>query len=222
MNTLDAIEWSSYIVEAALAALCAALCFRRARKYRNASLFFYLLTGFYACMFMSDAFFLLTWIVEDYPFVFSAGDISWIGGFFFLITAAMSLTDEWTPPQRQTARKYRLPALAAPAVCVAFNIVYICIYPEIIMNYLLYAIPTVIFSYLALWLYLTARKGGAHSKWQSYHLAVLVWIAVQLLYDLFTTYREYYPFAVGTVVCGWLLTFATAGVYFALRKEAAR
>ena len=191
-------------------------------KTRGRLAVYYLLTGFFACIFMSDAFFLLTWIVEDYPFVFSAGDISWIGGFFFLITAAMSLTDEWTPPQRQTARKYRLPALAAPAVCVAFNIVYICIYPEIIMNYLLYAIPTVIFSYLALWLYLTARKGGAHSKWQSYHLAVLVWIAVQLLYDLFTTYREYYPFAVGTVVCGWLLTFATAGVYFALRKEAAR
>jgi len=222
MNTLDAIDWSSYIVEAALAALCAALCFRRAGKRGDASLFFYLLTGFYACMFMSDAFFLLTWLVEDYPFVFSAGDISWIGGFFFLITAAMSLTDEWTPEQRQAARKYRLPALAAPALCVVFNVVYICIYPEILVNYLLYAIPTVILSYLALWLYLTARKGGAHSKLQSYHLAVLVWIAVQLFYDLFTTYREYYPFAVSTVVCGWLLTFATAGVYFALGQEVSR
>jgi len=222
MNTLDAIEWSSYIVEAALAALCAALCFRRAGKRGDASLFFYLLTGFYACVFMSDAFFLLTWLVEDYPFVFSAGDISWIGGIFFLITADMSLTDEWTPEQRQAARKYRLSALAAPAVCVAFNIVYICIYPEILVNYLLYAIPTVFLSYLALWLYLTARKGGADSKLQSYHLAVLVWIAVQLFCDLFSTYTEYDPFAVGAVVCGWLLTFATAGVYFALGQEVSR
>ena len=218
MNTLDTIECICFVAEAVLAATCGLLSFRRAGKRKETSLFCFLLAGFYACVFMSDAFFLITWFVEDYPFVFSAGDISWVGGFFFLITATLSLMDKWTPEQHRAARKYRLPALAVPGVCVAFNVVYIAIYPEILVNYLLYAIPTVILSYLAFWLYLAGKKGGVQANMSVYHRAVMLWIAVQLFYDLFSTYSDYYPFAVSAAVSGWALTLAMVGVYIAAMK----
>lgn len=220
MGALETIDWLSYIIEAALAAVCAILSFRQAGKRKDAPLFYYLLTGFFACICMSDTFFLLTWIVEDYPFVFSAGDISWVGGIFFLITAALGLTDGWTTEQRQKARKYRLPALAAPAVCVVFNAVYIIIYPEITVNYLIYGIPTAILAYLALLLFLAGKKGGVQPAMRYYHRAVLAWLVVQLFYDLFSTYTEYYHFAVCSVISSWLLAFVTTGIYFAARKGA--
>jgi len=214
MNTLEIIDWISYIMGAALAAVWGSLSFRRAWKRKGDALFFYLLAGFYACILMCDIYYLLTWIVEDYPFVLSPGDLSWVGGLSFLITAALALADKWTPGQREAAKKYRLPALAAPAVCIAFNIAYITIYPEIIVNYLLYAVPTVILSYFALWLFLAAHS--AQSNMQIYHLMVLVWLAVQLFYDLFSTLGWNYSF----LFCSLLLTLATTTIYFTVRKEA--
>lgn len=221
MRILEIIDWISYAAEAAVAMACAALSFRRARKIADGSLYYYLLTGFYACICMSDVFFLLTWAVADYPFVFSAGDISWSGGFLFLITAALWLRDEWTRSQRQAARGYKLPALIAPAVCVAFNIVYIRIYPEITFNYLLYGVPTAILSYYALWLFLAGLKGGVQPAMRYFHLAVLGWIVVQLFFDLFSSLGQDYGYAVHVVVSGWIMTFFTAGIYFAADRGAA-
>lgn len=220
MDTLEWIDWISYIVGAVLAAAWSILSFRRAWKHKDSSLLFSLLTGFYACVFMSNMYYLITWVVEDYPFVISPGDLSWVGGFFFLITLAMGLLSELTPEQRKAARKYRLPALVAPAVCVAFNVAYIGIYPEIVVNYLLYGIPAVILSYYTLWLFLTGRKGGVHPHMGLYHLAVLVWIADQLIYDLFSTINYYNAYAVHVIVCSWLLTLVSTSFYFAARKGA--
>ena len=218
MDVLKTLDFISYIVGGALAAAWGARSFWRARREKDGSLLFYLLCGFYACIFMSDIYYLLAWTVEDYPFLLSPGDLSWVGALAFLITIALDLTDGWTPEQRKAAGRYRLPALAAPAVCIAFNIAYISIYPDILFNYLLYAVPTVILSYFALWLFLAEYKGGALPGLQPYHLAVLVWIVVQLFYDLFSTLGWDYGYAVPFVICSWLLTLTTAGVYFAAKK----
>ena len=219
MSVLDKIELASYAVEAALAAVFAVLSFRRAGKgddakqksERNASLFFYLLTGFFACISMSNIFYLLTWIVQDYPFVFSPGDISWVGGIVFLITAAMSRPDDWTPEEKREARKRRLPAMLAPAVCIIFNVAYIAVYPDILVNYLLYGVPTSILAYYSLWLSLASIKGGVKPAMRLYHLAVLLWVADQLIYDLFSTIGIQLP----VVILSFILTALMAAVYYA-------
>jgi len=218
MNILKTIDFISYIAQSALCAAWGIRSFLRAQKRKDSSLLFYLLSGFYACVFMSNIYYLLTWTVEDYPFLLSPGDLSWVGALAFLITIALGFTDGWPPGQRKAAGRYRVPALAAPAVCIAFNIAYIAIYPDLIFNYLLYAVPTVILSYFALWLFLTEHKDGALPGLQSYHLTVLVWIAVQLFYDLFSTLGWDYGYAVPFEICSWLLTLTTAGVYFAAKK----
>jgi hypothetical protein len=220
MGALEISDWINYTVETAMGAVLAALCFRHANKHKKTSVFFYTLSGFYACIFMSDLFYMITWIVEDFPFVFSPGDISWVGGILFLITAAMCLSQEWQAEQRQIARKYRLSSLIAPVICIAFNVVYITIYPEILINYLMYAIPMVILSYYALWCFLTSRKDGTKPATRNYHLVVLVWVVIQLFYDLFSTLNDYAVYYVLFVICSWLLTFITAGVYFAAKKGA--
>jgi len=174
-----------------------------------------MLSGFYACILMCDIYYLITWTVEDYPFLLSPGDLSWVGALMFLITIALELTDRWTPMQRKAARRYRLPALVAPVVCIAFSMAYIAIYPNLIFNYLLYAVPTVILSYFALWLFLTEHKDGVQPGLKRYHLTVLGWIVVQLFYDLFSTLGWDYGYAVPFVICSWLLTLTSTSVYFA-------
>jgi len=220
MDMLKTLDFISYIAGAALSAAWGVLSFWRARKEKDGSLLFYLLAGFYACVFMCNIYYLLTWAVEDYPFVLSPGDLSWVGGLSFLIAIALELTDKWTPEQRKATGKYRLPALAAPAVCIVFNIAYIVIYPDILFNYLLYAVPTLILSYFALWLFLAERKDGARPAMHVFYLAVLMWIAVQLFYDLFSTLGWDYGYAVPFLICSWLLTLTTTGIYFAARKGA--
>lgn len=220
MDILETIDWTGYIVGAMLSAICAVLCFRRAEKNKESSLFYYLLTGFYACIFMSDVFYLLSWMVTDYPFVFSPGDISWVGGLLFLITAALGLVDTWAKEQRQAAKRYRLTALIAPAVCIAFNIAYISIYPEITLNYLLYGVPTAILAYFTLWLFLAGGKGGVQPQMRPYHLAALAWVGIQLFYDLFYSLGWDYGYAIPAVVSGWIITLLSLCIYFAARKEA--
>ncbi|MCL1983431.1 MAG: hypothetical protein FWG53_10165 [Clostridiales bacterium] len=218
MDILDLIDWINYCAEALLGAVFALICFRQAGKFKGARLFFLLLAGFFGCVFMSDVFYMLTWIIEDFPFVFSAGDISWIGGYLFLITAALSLTDEWVPEQREAVRKYRWPALAGPAVCVIFNVVFISLYPQLVVNYLLYAVPTAILLYLSLWLFLLSRKGGLQPGLRLYHLAVLVWLSLQMVCDLFSTLRLVQIFAALSTVFWYIVMFIMPSIYFAARK----
>jgi len=174
MDILDIIDWINFIAEALLGAVFALLCFRQAGKREDTRLFFLLLAGFFSCVCMSDFFFVLTWIIEDYPFILSPGDLSWVGGFLFLITATMSAMDGWTREQKGDARKYKFPALAAPAVFVAVNVILICIYPQAAVNYILYAIPMAILSYLSLWLFFAGKKAGARTGLLRYHRIVLI------------------------------------------------
>ena len=218
MELLDILDWFNYITEALLGAVFALLCFRQAQKNHPAVLFYYLLGGFFACVLMSDAFYILIWAIEDYPFVFSAGDISWVGSYFFLITIALNFTQSWTPTQKEAARKYRWPALAAPAACAAFNAVYIAIYPQIFINYTLYALPTAILLYLSLWLYLAGKKAAIQPALSRYHLTVFIWLALQLICDLFSTLGDIRVYAaIGTVF--WIIVMLLMlGIFFSAKK----
>jgi hypothetical protein len=218
MELLDSLYSLAGMVSAVIVMVCAILSLRRAQSNKHNSLFFYLLAGAFACALLSDAYYALTTFLLDYPYIISPGDLSWAGAIVFLITAALYLIDKWTPEQRQIAQKYRLPALAAPVICVAFNVVYIAIYPEIIANYLLYGIPTTILSYFALWLLLAGWQADVQPALRWYHLMVLVWLAAQLFHDLFSTFGGYYGFLLHMTVFAWLIALLTPALYIAAQK----
>ncbi len=131
---------------------------------RSSSWFFYLLAGFFACITLSDVYYMLTWAVSDSPYVFSPGDLSWVGAILFLITAAFGMLND---PGKERRRKYMIPALCAPSICLIFTVIYIFIYPDIIVNYLLYGIPTAVLSYLTLLLLSEGIRGKRHSYYMS-------------------------------------------------------
>ena len=189
MDIIDVLERFYYIAESLLGISGAVFFLYRGLKQTNNSLFHYLLAGFYACVFMSTAFYLITWFIADYPYIFSPGDISWIGAIFFLITADMVISGTITAEHRKAAQKFRLPALIAPVVCLGFNVVYIVIYPQIFFNYLLHCIPTAVLSWLALYLFLAERI--TKTPMRAFHLAALAWIASLLFADLMSTMGNY-------------------------------
>jgi hypothetical protein len=217
MNVFDSLYLISNIVNGSFAAVCGVLSLYHAQRRTGDALFYYLLTGAFACALLSDIYYMLVAVLLDYPYVISPGDLSWVGGLLFLITAELELADKWTPGQKAAAGKYRLPALTAPVVCVVFNIVYIRIYPEITANYLLYGIPTAALSYFTLWLFLSSGKNGVPSTLRPYHLMILLWIAMQLLHDLFSTFGMDYGYAVPVVICAWLVTLTLPCIYLAAR-----
>lgn len=232
LEFLDFLYCVSGIPGAAIAAVCGALCFVRAQTRKGGYPFFILLGGCFACVFLCNSFFFLTWLFLDYPYIVSPGDLSWVGALFFLITADMGLMDEWTVEQTQAARKYKLSALTAPAVLSVFNIIFISINPEIAVNYILYYIPTAILSYYALFLFLAGSKGGVQTNFQRYHLFTLIWLAFQLLHDLFSTLEwgrygfsvpssaQWLVLAFHTTAFVWLIAITAPGLYFAARKGA--
>jgi len=93
MDLLYTIYCSSDIFFAAMSAVCGALCFYRAQKHVKNRTFFILIGGFFSCLFLCGIFFVLVWLVIDYPFIISPGDLSWAGAIIFLITAEMGLMD---------------------------------------------------------------------------------------------------------------------------------
>jgi hypothetical protein len=218
METLDNLYSIAGMVNGILMLPCGALSLYRAQSRKDNSLFYYLLAGAFACILLSDVYYQLTTFLLEYPYMISPGDLSWVGALIFLITAALDITDRWTPEQKELAKKYRLPALAAPLICIGFNVVYILIYPEIVANYLLYGIPTVILSYCALWLFLSTWHGGIQPALRWCHLTMLLWIAVQLFHDLFSTFGGYYGYLLHMTVCAWLLVLLTPCLYLAARK----
>ena len=220
MDVLEMFEWASYAAEALLGAVFALLCYRQAGKREDTQLFFLLLAGFFSCICMSDFFFVLTWIIEDYPFTFSSGDLSWVGSFLFLITAVLNVMDGWTPGQKEAARRYRLPALIAPAVCVALNAFFIYSLPDITVNYLLYAVPTVILLYLSLWLFLAGKNAGIQPGLRRYHLTVFIWLALQMICDLFTTFKDIRICWVAGTIFWYIVLLVMPGIYFSARRRA--
>lgn len=214
MNNLLMIDLICYCVETICAIVFMLIFFLHGYKRadKSSSWFYYLLTGFFACVALSDAYYALSWSMGDYPYVFSPGDLSWVGGILFLITAALGIMDG---QEKEKRRKYMIPASSAPVICLAFTAIYIGIYPDIIINYLLYGIPMAILAYLMLLLLLSE---GVRGKRHRFYMAVLIWIAVQLFYDLFYSLGWDYGFAVPAVISAWVMFLVLIGIFFAARK----
>ena len=220
LDLLDTIYLASSFFAVAASIAFGALCFSTAQKRESDKQFFFMLGGFFSCIFLCNIFIILTWLVIDYPYIFSPGDLSWIGAIMFLITANMYLFDKRTVEQKEAVKNKRLPALAAPALIIVFTAVCISLYPQIAVNYLLYYIPTAVLSYYALLFYLAGGKSGIQTPMRPFHLMVLLWIAIQLLHDYFSTLGWYNGYAVHMSVLIWLVAVATPGVYITARKGA--
>lgn len=220
LGFLSHLDFVSYIIEIFTSTLFVALCFYYGRKWNAIHMgwILYLLAGFYACLLMSDLYYVLTWVIDDYPFIFSPGDLSWVGAYFFLITIATGLRGMWTEEERRRARHYRFIALIAPLVCAVFCAVYIFIYPDITFNYLFYDIPLAILAYYVVWALLA---GGKRGKRRVLLAAMLVWVYIQLFYDLFSTLGFSYGYAVQSVVTSWMMVAAGICIFFVARKEVA-
>ena len=212
LNLYSTIYYLSDCMSMIIAAICGVLCYFRVRRRIEYKLFFTLLGGFYACVFLCHFYFLLTWYVIDYPYIISPGDFSWVGGIVFLITADMALIDTQMPEQKEKLKMFRLIAMAAPAICTAFNVAFVIIYPEIIINYMLYYIPTAILSYYALYLFVAGSR-GRKTPLRNYHLITLIWIAFQLFHDFYSTLGWDYGYALPTTIFIWLVVIATPFVY---------
>ena len=220
LDSLDTIYLASSFFAVVASIAFGAMCIGIARKRESEKQFYFMLGGFFTCVFLCNIFIILAWLVIDYPYIFSPGDLSWIGAIMFLITADMYLIDRCTVDQKEAVKSKRLPALAAPAVIIAFTVVCVALYPEIAVNYLLYYVPTAILSYFALLLYIAGGKSAIQTSRRPFHMMVLVWIAFQLLHDYFSTLGWDNGYAIHMSVLIWLVAIATPGVYIAARKGA--
>lgn len=179
LTVLDQVYlWVAMVIEMVLIAL--SLWY--AQRYRPAWLF-YLLAGVNASFFMGGVFVTLHYaIASEYPLIFSAADLSYIGMYCFLIAIDLTLVGAWSETQRQTAQKYKRVSLLGAAVVVVFHIIYIAIYPEIALNYVLYCIPLAFLGYHALLMALVSRETRNEKlSLYGYHKTVLLFLAVELL-----------------------------------------
>jgi hypothetical protein len=150
---------------------------------------FYLLAGVYISFFAGGLFVTMHYaIANEYPLIFSAADIGYIGMYCFLITIDLALADAWGEAQKRAAQKYRRVSLLGPAVVIIFHIAYIIIYPDITLNNVLYCIPLAFLGYFALLAYLVSR-GTREQKpnLHSYHKTVLLFLCIELLMFLFSS-----------------------------------
>ena len=152
------------------------------------------------------------WIDYYLPQGLAAWDLAFIGIYFFEITICLSLMNQWTAGEKQIAGRYRLKALAAPAVMALSSVIHIAHYGHLIHN-LFYAVPAVIASYFACWLMLAGGKGGGvQPSMRPYHVLMLMWLAIQQVMFITSSYGldvAYYVFDISMSVT-YLFIFPAA------------
>lgn len=165
---------------------CAATCRKR--------WLFQLLAGAFICFLLGDLYLMLhAWIMEDWAFVFSPADVSWLGLYGFFIAIDTGLISEWTEQERRQADRYRRLAWLGPAVVVAFHIAYIALYPEIWLNNLIFGIVLSFLGYYAVLMFCTSRgEGSIQAPMHRYHGAVLFFVVTELILFLVSSFG-YYP-----------------------------
>ena len=151
--------------------------------YRNRGVrLLILLGGAYACFLMGDLFLAFHYmIIGEWPYIFSAADISYIGLYCFLIAVSLEHSGDWTEEQRQAAKQYRQAALIAPAVVILSLIMCIVFYPDILFNCILYSLPLSFLGYYSLLSFFVARKTREEKpSMYFYYIAVLLFLSVEL------------------------------------------
>ncbi len=90
---------------------------------------FQLLCGAFGCYLLCDMFWILHILsVGHWPDGISVADFCILGLYSFFIAACLACMNDWTEPERQQARRFRLWALVAPVVVVLFHIAYLNLY----------------------------------------------------------------------------------------------
>lgn len=153
-------------------------------------------------------------LTGDYPYGFSAADLSYIASYLFFTAEDLYLMERWTPEARQSARqRYRKWAWAAVAFTLAVNVAMLWelyIWDFSIANSLIYLLPICIFAYYAV-LVFCAQRGRA----RLYHGAVLLFLFAELMMFLFSSFGIDFPYRlfdwVWTALFPFLLPLAKRG-----------
>lgn len=154
---------------------------------------FQLLAGAYGCFVLGNLYLMLhTWIMQDWAFVFSPADVSWLGLYGFFIAIDTGLIGEWTEEEQQRAKKYRRLAWLGPAVVIAFHAAYIALYPEIWLNNLIFCVVLSFLGYYAFLMFFSSRSaGGIQHSLHHYHCAVLLFLLTELVLFLVSSFGNY-------------------------------
>ncbi|MDL2238295.1 hypothetical protein LJC56_10820 [Christensenellaceae bacterium OttesenSCG-928-K19] len=164
---------------------CAAKC---ERKW-----LFQLLAGAFCCFLLGNIYLMLhVWVMDDWAFVFSPADVSWLGLYSFFIAVDLGLMSEWTQQEQQRAKKYRRMAWLGPAVVIAFHISYIVLYPEIWPNNLVFCIVLSFLGYYAFLMFFTSRaKVGIQTNMHTYHGVMMFFLFVELILFFVSSFGGY-------------------------------
>ena len=166
---------------------------------------FQILAGAFGCYFLGTLFWTLHFFIRnDWPRGFSAADLSYIGFYCFFITAAIGLKAMRTDAERARAGHYRLAALAASAVVIAFHAAYVLLAGGLVNN-ILYCIPLSFLLYHSLSGFIA---GGAYRR---YHSAVLIVFTLELIIFLVSSFgfdTLYYVFTYIQMAAWFFVVYA--------------
>lgn len=216
LETLGLLYEICYWMECVGAGLMCVLSIRNALKHRG--LWPYL-TGAFFCIFLADVFYLAVWRLVDFPYVLSAGDLSYLGGLMFLATANIQIARLWSPRERNRPGAALL-AFLMPLLVTAVYIVCIRIYPEILINYLFYLPVLAFLGYVSL-RHLIAASHARDRAAFLYQLNIVLLVLFHLTLDYFST-LGYDQYAVQETIANALLVLSTLMIYpLAVRRYSA-
>lgn len=181
---------------------------RCAAKYPKPWLF-QLMAGAFSCFLLGNLYLMLhVWIMDDWAFVFSPADISWLGLYGFLIAIDTGLISEWTQEERQRAKSARRLAWIGPVVVIVFHIANHLLYSEIWLNNLVFCIVLSILGYYGFYLFFASReKMGIQVSMNPYHTVILLFLITELILFLVSSFG-YYPllmyYTILAVLTVWL------------------
>jgi hypothetical protein len=182
---------------------------RMSRKNQG-GLIYKLIVGAFCCYLMGAVFWFFYYgLTGDWPQVFSAADLSWLGFYSFMLAANLSLIEKWTEEQKHAAKKTRLPALAVPVVALWFHIQYVLDKEGILVNNISSFVLIALWGYFSLMPLLAFRKSPA----RYYYLLSLLTMILELLIFLFSYSVSYgvlyYVFSYMQIIV-WFFLFPAA------------
>ena len=156
------------------------------------------------CCFLGDlTYSLYIWVTGDYPYGFSAADLSYIGSYLFFTAVDLYAKEQWTAEQKTAARQSRRWAWAAVGFTLAVNtamLIELALYGCEIANSLIYLIPICVFAYEEVTAYF-----GEERRCRPYHRAVLLFLFFELMMFLFSSFGIDLPYRIFDY--GWTILF---------------
>ena len=183
----------------------AVLVFWSARQ-RGETWLFQIITGAFGCYFLGTLFWTLFYFIrDDWPSIFTAADLSFIGYYCFFIAAALGLKGMWSEEERDRAGRGRAAAFVSVFVVLAAHVAYVLLAGGLVNN-ILFFIP------LAFLFYYTVSGIFASGVYRRYHNAVLIVFVLELLIFLVSSFgwnSLYYVFTY-IQMAAWFLIIPAA------------